>query len=106
MRDELLLVHVIIGKDVAVDNEHEVFVEEILMIRLVHIPVLHALQIGYHLLAHVFGDQGVVEGRTLLQIERNYHPMAPHVLVEPLEDDLLEIHLDLRVLELLVCFRA
>ena len=106
MRDELLLVHIVVGKDVAVNNEHEVLVKEELMIWLMHIPVLHALQIGYHLLAHVSCHQGVIESSSLLQIERNDHPMTLHLLVVPLQDDLIEVHLDLRVRKLLVCFCA
>ena len=104
VRNEFLLVHVIAGEDVEVDDEDLVVDEHYLIVGLLVIPELGALQEQKLLLVNVRHNLRIVERCVALFFERDYCKVARHSLFLPLQNYLVEVHPDFSVGEPVVVF--
>ena len=95
----LLVLHVVVAENVAVRHQHEILVENVLLIRLVQIPILLVPQVSNLSYIHV-GHHGIIKRGSRFKFKLDYHPMTRHFLIFSFHDNLIKVHLNLRVLEL------
>ena len=97
---ECLLNDVIGGEDVLVGEEYQVLVHQEIIIRLLHVPVLQAIQVESLFFGYIWLHHGVIEVCTLFFLERNDNDMIFDERGSSLQDDLIEIQVNLFVMVL------
>lgn len=95
-----LLHDVIGGKDVLVGEEYQVLVHQEIIIRLMHVPVLQAIQVQFLFFGYIWLHHGIIEVRTLFFFERNDNDMIFDERGSSREDYLIKIQVNLFVMVL------